>query len=192
MPATTHRTIIGILLPPLFLFFGAGISLNAQDVQPPAPEQQNRVAQPLRDRAVVFRIVTRVLEKDNNEAWNSDTYKVTIPGRPVGLKIVGENVAVSVQFTLYQHRNMGSILVAQGQIFTEMPGGGVQCRTIMQTLPFDFGEQVFFFPLGSGDPDYEALIEIQLEMSRYNETTANEDEGSTKETLPESRETVLN
>jgi hypothetical protein len=123
----------------------------------------------MRDRAIMLHMVTRVLESDNTEAWNSDTYKVTIPGRPVGLKIVGENVAVSVQFTPYQRRNGKAVLVAQGQIFTETPDGAVQCRTMMQTLPLDFGEQVFFFPLGSGRPGDDAHIEIQIEMTRYGE-----------------------
>jgi hypothetical protein len=127
----------------------------------------------MRDRAVILHMVTRVLEKDNTEAWNSDTYKVTIPGRPVGLKIVGENVAVSVQFTTYRHRNGKGILVAQGQIFTETPDGRVQGRTMMQTLPFDFGERIFFFPLGSGKQEDEAHIEIQIEMMRYEEIPVN-------------------
>jgi hypothetical protein len=179
--------ILGILLPPLVFLFGTGVFLNAQEGASP-PNPQNPLSQPLRDRAVVFRIVTRVIEKDDTEAWNSDTYKVTVPGRPVGLKIVGENIAVSVQFTLYQHRNRGSILVAQGQIFTETPDGGVSCRTLIQTLPFNFGEQIFFFPLGSGNPDDEAHIEILLEMNRYDEMAAN---GGTNETSPETQETAL-
>jgi hypothetical protein len=187
IPAAPHRSFrILILLSPLFFLFGAGVSLNAQDSPPPDP--QNRIAPPMRDSAVIFRIVTRVLEKDKNEAWNSDTYKVTIPGRPVGLKIVGENIAVSVKFTLYQHHNRGNILVAQGQIFIETPDGGVQGKTMMHILPVDFGEQIFFFPLGPGNSDDEAYIEIQLEMTRYNETPVND---GADETHPETQ-TPLN
>jgi hypothetical protein len=119
-------------------------------------------------------MVTRVLEKDDTEAWNSDTYKVTLPGRPIGLKIVGENVAVFVQFTPYPRRNGRGVLVAQGQIFTETPDGGVQCRTMMRTVPLNYDEQIFFFPLGSGESNGEAHIEIQIEMSRYNSTQVSE------------------
>jgi hypothetical protein len=128
----------------------------------------------MRDRAIVMRMITRVLEKGNIEAWNSDTNKITIPGRPVGLKIVGENVAVFVQFTPYPRRDGRGVLVAQGQIFTETPDGGVQCITMMQTVPLEYGEQVFFFPLGSGKSSDEAHIEIQIEMNRYDETPVNE------------------
>jgi hypothetical protein len=189
-PASPRRNFrILILLPPLFFFFGARATLNAQDKPPPPPGSQNRIAPPMRDNAVMFRIVTRVMEKDETEAWNSETYKVTIPGRPVGLKIVGENIAVSVKFTLYQHRNRENIIVAQGQIFIETPDGGVQGKTMMHILPFDFGEQIFFFPLGPGNSDDEAHIEIQLEMTRYNGTAVN---GGAGETFPETQETALN
>jgi hypothetical protein len=118
-------------------------------------------------RPIELHMVTRVLEKGGVEAWNSDTYRVTAPGRPVGLKIVGENVAVYVQFTPYPRRNRQGVLVAQGQIFTETTEGGLQCRTMLQTVPLEYGEQVFFFPLGSGSSDDEAHIEIQIEMNHY-------------------------
>jgi hypothetical protein len=176
------------MLLPLLLFFGARIPLKAQD-EPSPPDPQNRIAPPMRDSAVMFRIITRVLEKDKTEAWNSDTYKVTIPGRPVGLKIVGENIAVSVQFTLYQHPRSGNILVAQGQIFIETLEGGVEGKTIMQILPCDFGERFFFFPLGPGNSDEEAHIEIQLEMTRYDGMSVN---GGADETSAETSETALN
>jgi hypothetical protein len=127
----------------------------------------------MRERAVVLRMVTRVLEKDDSEAWFSDSSKVTIPGRPVGIKIVGENVALSVQFTPYPGRNGKGVLVAQGQIWVET-SGGLQYRTMMQTVPLEYGEQVFFFPLGAGGPEDEARIEIQIDMRRYAETPVGE------------------
>lgn len=171
-----NRRILHILLPPVLLFFGAEIQLNAQDGPPPPrpPDPRNFVTAPMRDHAIVLRMITRVLEKGDIEAWNSDTYKVTLPGHPIGLKIVGENVAVFVQFTPYPRRNGRGALVAQGQIFTETPDGGVQCRTVMQTVPLQYDEQLFFFPLGPGESDDEAHIEIQIEMNRYTSTQVNE------------------
>jgi hypothetical protein len=159
------------------LFFCLKISVNAHDMPPPPPPPHPKahVSVPMRDRAIVLHMVTRVLEKGDAEAWNSDTYKITIPGRPVGLKIVGENIAVSVQFTPYPRRNGQGVLVAQGQIFTEMPDGNVNYRTVLQTVPLEYGEQVFFFPLGSGESDDEAHIEIQIEMNRYNNIPVTEE-----------------
>jgi hypothetical protein len=172
-----HKTryIFCFFLPSFALIFCMKISVNAQDMPPPpVPPPQTHTMTPMRDRAIVLHMVTRVLEKDDAEAWNSDTYKVTMPGRPIGLKIVGENIAVSVQFTPYPRRNGRGLLVAQGQIFTETPDGGVQCRTMLQTVPLEYGEQVFFFPLGSGKSDDEAHIEIQIEMNRYDSVPVTE------------------
>jgi hypothetical protein len=170
------RYIFRFFLPSFVLLFCIKISVNAQDIPPPPPptHAMNPARDPMRERAVVLHMVTRVLEKGDKEAWNSDTYKVTIPGRPIGLKIVGENIVVSVQFTPYPRRNGRGLLVAQGQIFTETPDGGVQCRTILHTVPLEYGEQVFFFPLGSGKSDDEAHIEIQIEMNRFDSVPVTE------------------
>jgi hypothetical protein len=171
-----NSRFIHALLPPVLLFLCAEIPLNAQGgpphPEPPHPKQS--VAVPMSDSAIVLHMVTRVLEKGDIEAWNSDTYKVTLPGRPIGLKIVGENVAVFVQFTPYPRRNRSGVLVAHGQIFTETPDGKVQYRTVMQAVPLEYDEQLFFFPLGPGKSDDEAHIEIQIEMNRYKSTQVNE------------------
>ncbi|MDR2097390.1 MAG: hypothetical protein LBP37_02605 [Spirochaetaceae bacterium] len=163
------------MVPSFLLLFYVKTPLNAQDGRPPPPRPRNNIAAHIRDRSIELHMVTRVLEKDNTEAWNSDTYKVTTPGHPVGLKIVGENVAVFVQFTPYPRNNGRGILVAQGRIFTGTPGGGVQCRTLLKTVPLQYGEQVFFFPLGPGRSDDEARIEIQIEMNRYSDIPVNEE-----------------
>jgi hypothetical protein len=171
-----NSRFIHALLPPVLLFLCVEIPLSAQ-AGPPHPEPphpKNSIVVPMSDRAIVLRMVTRVLEKGNIEAWNSDTYKVTFPGRPVGLKIVGENVAVFVQFTPYPRSNKRGVLVAHGQIFTETADGKVQYRTVMQTVPLEYNEQLFFFPLGPGKSDDEAHIEIQIEMNRYNSTEVSE------------------
>jgi hypothetical protein len=120
----------------------------------------------LKDRAVVLDIVARVVEQNQEEVWNSVNSKVTIPGRPVGLKLVGANVVVAVQFTPYFHRNGRSMLVAQGQIWVNVPNEGIRYQTTLQTIPMDFGERVYFFPLGSASPQ-DAQIEIMLELRPY-------------------------
>jgi hypothetical protein len=159
-----------------FIVLQSTLLLWAQDITPappppPAPPSSRPVAAPERrqgggrDNAVVLHLVTRVLDQDKTEVWNQDVNKVTIPGRPVGLKIVGDNVIVAVQFTAYPRRN-GGVLVAQGQIWIEVPGEGIQYRTTMQTISLEYGEQVFFFPLGA-NTGANAHIEIQVDMTRY-------------------------
>jgi hypothetical protein len=121
----------------------------------------------LKDRAVVLDIVARVIEQNQQEVWNSVNSKVTIPGRPVGLKLVGANVVVAVQFTPYFRRNGRSVLVAQGQIWVNIPNEGIRYQTTMQTIPLEFGEQIYFFPLGPAVSPDDDRIEIMLELRPY-------------------------
>jgi hypothetical protein len=127
----------------------------------------------LKEEAVVLDIIARVVEQNQEEVWNSSVNsKVTIPGRPVGLKLVGANIVVAVQFTPYLRRNGNNVLVAQGQIWVDVPNEGIRYQTTMQTIPLKFGEQIYFFPLGSVSSRDEAHIEIQLELHPYTEDDA--------------------
>jgi hypothetical protein len=90
-------------------------------------------------------------------------------GRPVNMKLIGENVVVNVQFTPYQQENGRSLLVAQGQIWISVPNEGVRYQTTLQSIPMEFGEQVYFFPLGKVHSGNEASIEIRLELHPYQE-----------------------
>ncbi|MDR2103938.1 MAG: hypothetical protein LBP42_07545, partial [Treponema sp.] len=40
-------------------------------------------------------------------------------------------------------------------------------QTTIQTIYLEFGEQIYFFPLGSVDTENDAYIEIQLELNPY-------------------------
>jgi len=100
--------------------------------------------------------------------WDSENTWVTIPGRPVGLKLVGANLVVAVQFTPFLRPGGRNILVAQGQIWINIPDEGISYHTTMQTIPLEFSEQIYFFPLGSVDTrDADAYIEIQLVLEPY-------------------------
>ncbi|MDR1058420.1 MAG: hypothetical protein LBL43_02625 [Treponema sp.] len=135
----------------------------------------------LRERAVVMNIVARIVERDEEEIWNSNNSKVTLLGRPVSLKLIGENIVVYVQFTPYQQGNGRSFLVAQGQIWINVPNEGVRYQTTLQSIPLEFGEQIYFFPLGKVRSRNEAYIEIQLELRPYTESAGEEPESA----LPE-------
>jgi hypothetical protein len=120
-----------------------------------------------KEQAVAINIIARVIENNRQEIFNSVNSRVTIPGRPVGIKLVGSNLVVAVQFTPFFGRKGKNVLVAQGQIWMEIPGEGMRYQTTLQTIPMEFGEQVYFYPLGSVTQPEEALIEIQLELVPY-------------------------
>ncbi|MDR0602189.1 MAG: hypothetical protein LBG42_07370 [Treponema sp.] len=123
----------------------------------------------LREQAVILDIIARVVEQNQQEIWQSVNSRVTIPGRPVGIKLVGANIVVAVQFTPYLRRNGRSVLVAQGQIWVDIPNEGVRYKTTIQTIPLEYGEQIYFFPLGPVNSPDDAHIEIQIELRPYQE-----------------------
>jgi len=158
-----NKTVIGRLaLFALILFFGAFETLGAQ-------ESSLEELPGLRERAVMMRIISRIVEQNQQVVWNSENSRATIPGRPVGLKLVGSNLVVAVQFTPFLRPQGKHVLVAQGQIWVNVPDEGIRYYTTMQTIPIQFSEQVYFFPLGSMDTQDEAQIEIQLVMEPYSE-----------------------
>ena len=142
------------------LFFAANAAIPAQE---PSLEQLPG----LRERAVVMHIVSRIVEQNQQVVWNSENTRVTMPGRPVGIRLVGSDLVVAVQFTPYLRPSGPHMLVAQGQIWFNVPGEGVSFQTTMQTIHLEFREQVYFFPLGSMKSENEAHIEIQLVLEPY-------------------------
>jgi hypothetical protein len=139
----------------------AGAWLSAQD------SSLTEMLPAFKEQAVVINIISRVIENNRQEIFNSVNSRVTIPGRPVGVKLVGSNLVVAVQFTPFFGHKGKNVLVAQGQIWLEIPGEGMRYQTTLQTIPMEFGEQVYFYPLGSAAEPEEARIEIQLELLPY-------------------------
>jgi len=121
----------------------------------------------LRDRAVVMQIVSRIVEQDGQMIWEEDNTRVTIGGRPVGLRLVGAELLVAVQFTPFLRPSGKHTLVAQGQIWINIPEEGISYHTTMQTISLGFGEEVYFFPLGSMQSKTGSHIEIQLMLEPY-------------------------
>ena len=120
-------------------------------------------------RAVVLEIHARIVEQDQVVVWNESHRKPTIPGRPVGLRLVGANIVVAVQLTPYIRRNAQKFLVAQGQIWMDIPNEGLRYHTSMQTIPLEFGEVIYFFPLGPLVDENAASIEIMISLHPYEE-----------------------
>jgi len=127
-----------------------------------AQEQQDSgrtMEQELRRRALVIDIDARVLTDDLDVIWNEIQRKIAIPGSPVGIRLVGSNVVVGVQFTPFI-RNQGNLIVAHVQIWIDNPGSGVSYHTSFQTIPMDFNEQIYFFPLGTSNSSIEILLTV--------------------------------
>jgi len=156
------------------LFLAAGVAIDAQETL------LDEVPY-LKERAVVMRIVSRIVEQNEQVVWNEENSRVTLPGRPVGMKLVGTNLVVTVQFTPILQPDDRHILVAQGQIWINIPGEGMRYHATIQTIPLEFSEQIIFFPLGSMQTVDEASIEIQLVVEPYSETFIGRRQGRPQE-----------
>ena len=94
----------------------------------------------LKDRAVVLDIDARVVEQNKAVIWKEAHQRLTIPGRAVGMNLVGANLAVAVQFTPYLHaRGQKNTLVAQVQMWVEAPNqGGIRYQNVHPDHPPGF------------------------------------------------------
>jgi len=155
------------LLSVLFLFTTT-VCIEAQ----PQPAS-NGMTPGLRRQALVLDINTRALENEE-VIWDESNQKITIPGTPVGVRFVGSNIIVVMQFTPFIRRS-GSVLVAQGQIWITEPEKGVNYYTFIQPIPIEFDEPVYFFPLGTSS-QLNSSLEIKLTVKPYKEIAITENE----------------
>jgi hypothetical protein len=121
------------------------------------------------DEALQLQITAKVLPPDQQPVWNSQSKKVTIPGRSVAVRLVGDNIRIDVVFTPYQEEGGTLLLVAQGQVwFSEAPNAKTTYLTTIQSIPVSWGEKVLFFPLGfSSELSKTSTFNIQLEVEIY-------------------------
>lgn len=148
-------------------FFILGKLLLAAAIVPAQEAQRSGLLPELLDRAMVFNIAARVVEQDEEIVWDTRDSRVTIPGLPVGIRLVGPNIIVAVQFTPHFRPQGRDLLVAQGQIWLSLPGVGISYHTFMETIPLEFEEEIFFFPLGAEAARDGSSIEILLVIQPY-------------------------
>ena len=149
----------------------ASVCLCAQEAS-----QEERIMRGLRRRAVVLNIDAKVLGQEQTVIWNETSSKITMPGNPVSLKLVGSNVVVVVQFTPFIRRNGQNVLVAQGQIWLDTPNEGIRYHTSIQTIPLEYNEPIYFFPLGPSPQLDVSFIEIMITVNPYREINISAEE----------------
>jgi hypothetical protein len=107
-----------------------------------AEAQDNPVPDGLKDKALVVSLHAVVLAGADSAAWQSDSRRVTMPGMPVGVKLVNANVVVIIQLTPYDDGKGGLVLVTQGQVWVRTSSGELSYRTTMDTVPVGYGERL--------------------------------------------------
>jgi hypothetical protein len=128
---------------------------------------QDQDLESLIDQALQLNITAKVLPPGETPVWNSASSKVTLPGRAVAVRLVGDKLHIDVVFTPYQEENGELLLVAQGQIWM---AGAKETRyfTTFKSVPVDVGEKVLFFPLGlSPNMQQSDTFTLQIEVEIY-------------------------
>jgi len=97
-------------------------------------------------------------------AWQEESVKYTVPGVPVGVKLLGTNIVVLTHVTPFDRGDGKLTLVAQGQVWVRGPSG-LSYRTTLETVSVAFGETVFFYPLGVS-ADGKAPLRIEISVNR--------------------------
>jgi len=119
------------------------------------------------DEALQINIVARVLPPEEQPIVNIEESKLTIPGRPVAVRFVGENILVNATLTPYFIEKNRILLVAQGQVWFSEPQAEktVKYLSSFKSMPVHLGEKIVFFPLGvPKDLSDSNLFNIELEI----------------------------
>ena len=144
----------------------------------------------LLDNALMINIEARILPPDKEPIWNTKSSELTIPGRSVAVKLVGENIRVYAIFTPYNLENGNILLVAQGQVWlSDTPEKEVKYLSTFRSIPITLGEKVLFFPLGFSDKlankkHFNIELEIQIvpykSYKKDNQNPGGDAEGNTE------------
>jgi hypothetical protein len=128
---------------------------------------QDQDLESLIDQALQLNITAKVLPPGETPVWNSASSKVTLPGRSVAVRLVGDKLHIDVVFTPYQDANGELLLVAQGQVWM---AGALETRyfTTFKSVPVNAGEKVLFFPLGLSPHVAQGdTFTLQIEVEIY-------------------------
>ncbi len=124
---------------------------------------------PILDKALQLNIIARVLPPGAEQEWNMQSSKLTIPGRSIAVKLLGENIRIFIVLTPYWQENGKLLLVAQGEVLlSEMAESEVKYLSTVKSIPISLGEKVLFFPLGVPQELRKSFnIQLEIEILSY-------------------------
>jgi hypothetical protein len=127
----------------------------------------------LLSNALEVHVSARVLPADEKPIWNAESTRLTLPGRPIKVRLDGDNIRIYLICTPYVNDSGEVLLLAQGQVWlSQPPEKEVKYFNTFSSIPISFGEKVLFFPLGlataSVDPESDFFnIEVEIKVVPY-------------------------
>ncbi|HVO40912.1 MAG TPA: hypothetical protein VMV03_17915 [Spirochaetia bacterium] len=159
-----------LALAPLFLALAVG-QAHAKDTD----QDPREALQSLLTRALRITISARVLPADEKPIWNAESTKLTLPGRPIRVRLDGDNVRIHLVCTPYVQDDGEVLLLAQGEVwFSPLEDREVKYSSAFYSIPVSFGEKVLFFPLGFSETEARQKdhlnMELEIKIVPYDET----------------------
>jgi len=118
--------------------------------------------------ALEVHVTARVMPADAQPIWNAQSTKLTLPGRPIKVRLDGDNARIDLICTPYIQESGEVLLLAQGQVWlAQAPENDVKYFNTFYSIPVTFGETVLFFPLGlaaAGTAAEDGSFNIELEI----------------------------
>jgi hypothetical protein len=148
----------------------AVVQAQAQSTAPDTETDPKEALQQLLSKALSVTISARIFPPDTQEEapiWNAESTKLTIPGRPIQVRLDGDNVRIYLVCTPYVQDNGEVLLLAQGQIWLTQPTDKeAKYYSTFYSIPVSFGEKVLYFPLGiaPAEGQQKDFFNIELEI----------------------------
>lgn len=140
----------------LIVFLSIGFSVGADEI--------SELLELLEDNVFSVNVVGRIYDSGEVSSWNMQVTKYTISGRKVSVRLKGKKLKVIADITPYVDEE-GILLLAQGQVWVTSPGGEtVHYSSTMKSLPVQFGDKVYFYPLGINSDKNKKMFILELEI----------------------------
>jgi len=137
---------------------------------PLAAQDGGEVPKELLDTALEITCDARVEgETAGQAAWSEHSTALTIPGKPVALKIDARNVRLIVTLTPYVKPDGETILIAQNQVWVTDEKKSVTYHSSIRTIPVPKGMKIILYPLGRTASGPGSLI-LEISIRPYGET----------------------
>jgi len=149
-----------LALAPLFLALAVAPA-HAKDTD----QDPREALQSLLTKALRITISARVLPADEKPIWNAESTKLTLPGRPIRVRLDGDNVRIHLVCTPYVQEDGEVLLLAQGEVWFSTPADReMKYSSAFYSIPVSFGEKVLFFPLGFSEAETQQKDFLKMEL----------------------------
>ncbi|MCF7948258.1 MAG: hypothetical protein K9M94_06705 [Spirochaetia bacterium] len=160
---------LNAFFPTLLILLGLVQPLFSQNTSGTSSKELEEALRYLQDKALEVQIHARLIGKDRENVWNTESRKLTVSGKSISITLQGEDLTVSAHILPFLNEGGSIFLVAKGEVWVQQgPDEEKKYYSTVKSLPIKPGESVIFFPTGvlmdTEDNDVHTIeLEIQVE-----------------------------